>query len=200
MKKTFLLVIIGTIILLSCKEKTSELVCNNTQLQNPTLFVPVDYKIFKTIIDKYYSGSKFAHIYQQTCFPYLGSDHIKDKLTAANIEVDSILIANYIEKNDTIWLLADSLFTKPIQLMGNDEMDCLLSYSNRYWENYYQKYPESFGILQFSRPGINANGDAAIVEYSWNNNYLAAMGYLLLLDKENDNWVIRNRIYTWAAK
>jgi len=107
-------------------------------------------------------------------------------------------LVKYSLKNEIGYFLSDSLMLNSVQLINPQELDCLMGFVDSGWEKYYQKYPKSFGFFSFSRPGLNEQGNRAVVEYGWYNNYSAGMGYIVILDKNSTNWAVSHRIATWA--
>lgn len=199
MRNLFFLELIITISLLSCENKNEETFCEKNPLEKPTLIDSVDYKVINSIIDYYYSDFSFIHIDQETdSTTSTFIDNIKSKLASSNIEYDSLTLLDYSIKNRAICYLSESLLKSPIKLISHKELNCYFSFQKSGWEKYYQKYPNSFGFLSFSRPGINTQLNKAIVEYGWYNGYQGGMGYLLLLEKVNNNWIVKNRVYMWA--
>ena len=66
------------------------------------------------------------------------------------------------------------------------------------WEGFYTSYPNSDGLLGFSRIGINDEGDQALLYMSWNINYLAGAGYLVILSKKG-LWEIDRIEIVWIS-
>jgi len=66
------------------------------------------------------------------------------------------------------------------------------------WEGFYQTYPNSHGLVGFSRIGINETGDQALLYASWNIHYLAGAGYMILLSRRKQ-WEIDQMEIVWIS-
>lgn len=198
MKRLLLLQLLLVMLMPSCDYKPAEPSCPDVPLENFTLTNELDYEIFNAIITNYYANLNYIHLVQKTeIVSTIRIEILSEKL--AGQSRDSLLLDEYSEKNKDYYFLSSNLLGSNVRLMNSEELDCFLSFENSEWEKYYQKYPDSVGFFKFSRPGVNNQGDRAIVEYCWYNNYLAAMGYLVILEKIDSNWIITDRIDIWAA-
>ena len=200
MKRLFLIQLLLGVLLMGCDKKTEETPCNSVPLEKSTLTDSTDYRIINSVLEYYYSNYTFLHIVQETASndALLGISHMKDILNRENIVFDSLSLVKYSLKNEIGYFLSDSLMLNSVQLINPQELDCLMGFVDSGWEKYYQKYPKSFGFFSFSRPGLNEQGNRAVVEYGWYNNYSAGMGYIVILDKNSTNWAVSHRIATWA--
>jgi hypothetical protein len=70
---------------------------------------------------------------------------------------------------------------------------------NKSWETFYKKYPNSNGMIDFTRVGFNADKSQAIVEFGHYYASLGANGSLVYLVKEDNKWVIIKLLYTWIS-
>lgn len=184
----------------SCTKKVEETFCNGFALENPTLKDSIDYSIINSIIE-HYSHSEFIHIVQEIDLNHvtIGNDWIKEELANESIEYDSLILTNYLERNDSNYFLADSCMLSFVHPINHEEVNCLFSYENSGWEKYYQKYPNSTGILFFSRPGFNELKNHAIIEYCRVWDYLGAEWYIVLLDRINGKWIVTQHILTMVS-
>ena len=67
------------------------------------------------------------------------------------------------------------------------------------WNEFYKKYPKSSGFWDFSPIGYNTQGTEALVYLGHRCGGLCGTGHLVLLAKENDHWVVRNRVMLWIS-
>ncbi len=66
------------------------------------------------------------------------------------------------------------------------------------WEGFYQTYPNSPGLVGFSRIGFNETGDQALIYISLNIHYLAGFGYMIILSKR-ERWEIDQMEMVWIS-
>ena len=199
MKKIIVIQLLLVVILFSCKKEDEDNLCQDFELEQPSLIDDVEYEIINAFLEANFIDADFVHIDQETKSP-VHIQFIEDKLTSENIHLDTLLLPDYVEKNQHAYFFSvDNFSLNTAQLINPLEIDCIFSVELKGWENYYTKYPKSTGIYTFYRPGINAAGNQAIVEYGWQAAYDTGMGYLLVLEKESNKWIVKHRLYTWAS-
>jgi hypothetical protein len=112
-------------------------------------------------------------------------------------EVESQLLDDYLEKNKT----PESLKVLDLDLnyvlvndsdLPNDEFD-------RFWTKFYKKFPDSSGIIFFSKVGFNAKHDQAFVYAGRSCGGLCGAGEYILLQKLNGMWVIKQERGLWVS-
>lgn len=200
MKRLILPQLLLILLITCCDNKPDDNSCPDVSIENPTLTDELDYDIFNAILSNYYSNLNYIHLVQKTEVVSANHiDYIKGKLTNVCLDYDSVSLEDYSEKNKNFYFLSPFLLINNVKLINSEELDCFLSFKNSEWEKYYQKYPDSAGFFKFSLPGINTQEDMAIVEYTWHCGYNVAMGYLVILEKNNGVWIVKNRIDIWAA-
>ncbi|HAL64618.1 MAG TPA: hypothetical protein DCP10_03490 [Bacteroidales bacterium] len=198
MRKIIIIQLLVTILLLSCKKDNEKTLCTDYKLEQSTLNNELDYEIINSVLETYFINSDFIHIVQKTTSP-VHSEFIKDKLVSENIVFDSLLLSDYSEKNSNAYFLSSNNFElNTVRLINPTETNCFFSVEYKGWGNYYKKYPKSTGLHSFSRPGINNTGNQTIIEYGWQAHYDTGMGYLVVLEKVNNKWIVKNRMPTWA--
>ena len=200
MKKLVLLYLSYGILLFSCENKHQDTFCNNIPLETPTLNQGLDYTIINSIVNSYYSKASCIVIDQETDSTWnLAVEDIKEILAENNISYDLQVLSDYSNKNETCYYLSNTYFNAPIKLISHSEINCYASFKENGWNRYYQNYPDSFGFITFSRPGVNINEDMAIIEYYCYMSSQSAISYLVILEKINENWVVTNRIEMWTS-
>lgn len=183
-----------------CDNKPEEPSCPDVAPEVPTLTNDLDYEIFNAILVNYYTNLNYVHLIQKTEIVTADwIEYIKGDLSAVNADYDSVSLEDYSAKNKSFYFLSEDLLSINVRLMNSEELDCFISFEHSVWKKYYEKYPDSIGFFKFSRPGFNIHGDRAIVEYSWNSAFNVAMGYLVILEKSDGTWTIKDRIDIWAA-
>jgi hypothetical protein len=71
--------------------------------------------------------------------------------------------------------------------------------AGRGWEEFYQKYPGSQGVLELSRPGFNREATQALVYVANQGSWKGGAGYFVLLTKENGSWKVEKRYTSWVS-
>lgn len=67
------------------------------------------------------------------------------------------------------------------------------------WQKFHRAYPESGGIISFSRIGFNAEMNIAIAIAGMYAGSEAGDGYIFLMQKRNGTWDIKEEILMWDA-
>lgn len=188
------------ILIFSCKEsddipQITE--CEDVENINGNITDQEEYDIIEAVLNEYYSTLDFLHITEDTdiCTSSC-AEMIHDFLTVTNVSYDSTTVSNYALKNDAVAYWNDQFNTA--NLINSGELDCFFDNSNNGWDSYYAKYENSPGFLRFGRPATNGDNEA-IVLYGHSCHYLCGYGYIVVLEKINGVWQIRDRINTWIS-
>jgi hypothetical protein len=67
------------------------------------------------------------------------------------------------------------------------------------WHRYYEKFPGSEGVIDFSPIGFSEGGTQAFVHVSRFFGFLAANGMAFLLEKTEQGWTIVGETTTWVS-
>jgi len=67
------------------------------------------------------------------------------------------------------------------------------------WSAFYKKHPKASGYLSFSSVGYSSSGTEALVYLGHYCGGLCGTGHLILLAKENGQWVVKNRLMMWIS-
>ena len=67
------------------------------------------------------------------------------------------------------------------------------------WDRFYEKYPDSQGIMRLSRVGFNTDGSEALVYVGNTQHDLVGAGYYVLLVKKAGTWVVHSKELTWIS-
>src|SRR5215471_11863635 len=66
------------------------------------------------------------------------------------------------------------------------------------WDKFYRQFPNSRGIISFSRAGLNSQGDQALVYISRGCGGRCGSGNYLLLVKKNGEWIVQQKFMVWV--
>lgn len=67
------------------------------------------------------------------------------------------------------------------------------------WKDFCKGYPKSSGYWSFSPVGYDTKGSEALVYVGHHCGGLCGTGHLVLLAKENDRWIVKNRLMLWIS-
>ena len=78
----------------------------------------------------------------------------------------------------------------PYHIVGSSEMHSIFGTPGDVWGRYYEKYPNSTGLLRLSRVGFNSDGNQAAFYISNSCGGLCGGGYFVIMEKVNSSWKV----------
>jgi len=89
-------------------------------------------------------------------------------------------------------------------LVPHEELDklwdnCTQAKQECGWELFYNKYPDSSGIVTLSRVGFTATGEDALVYLGNRRHWKSGTGYLVLLHKNGAEWAVVKSVVVWMS-
>ena len=110
------------------------------------------------------------------------------------------LVEAYRLRNDQPYTLAPNFTPKrAYTLMPQAEYEELLRAGSTGWEEFETNYPQAKGVFFFSRAGLNAARDEALVSMSYTCGSLCAEGGVFLMVKQDGVWTVEQEIASWKA-
>jgi hypothetical protein len=85
------------------------------------------------------------------------------------------------------------------RIISQGELDKIFAKGGGNWKEFYRRYPKAGGVWQFSRPGYNSARDETVLYVSHSCGGLCGTGNLYFLVKQNDHWVVKNRLELWIS-
>jgi hypothetical protein len=118
---------------------------------------------------------------------------VKEMIPEAELQV----LDDYLAKNQTQESLkVSNLGLNYVLVKDSDLPDDKF---DRFWTKFYKKFPDSSGIIFFSKVGFNRRHDQAFVYAGRTCGSLCGSGEYVLLKKLNGNWVIQREHGLWAS-
>ncbi len=159
----------------------------------------LDYEIYSLILDERFPNideftirqetTPWFELYTNSTFEYLNSLW----------DADSSVFIDYISKNEAIHYLDSNKFKvagKVVALISPEELE---EYFDDWfhWDWFYDKYPDSNGLIVFARIGYNSDKSQAVVGFELVGTHGA--GYLVYLAKnDNNEWEIIESTQIWT--
>ena len=127
------------------------------------------------------------------------SPKVGDITKIVSEEALPISIADSYSKNNnySLPLLHNLSISKNCYFMGNKEYQRFFSPGLDGWRAFSNKYPNTAGILSFSRPGIS--NKAAIIYGQISCGSLCGLGMYLVLTKNSNSWCVVKEIPLWVS-
>ncbi|MCJ8345029.1 hypothetical protein MJH12_05775 [bacterium] len=170
---------------------------------------PIEYEIYSTILDDFYSVEtvydgdfttrtiQLAIVAEQTISGSFINENRPSVLDLKNVrlylsDLDSSIITDFFTKNISSVSLAH-LPPSKIEVKFNDKK---LNIGNL---SFYKKYPESNGVISFSRVGFSKDKTKALIEIGQYIDGLYAYGAFIVLQKVQGKWKIISNHETWIS-
>jgi hypothetical protein len=87
----------------------------------------------------------------------------------------------------------------PYRMIASKDLDNLFGKNGGGWQEFYRRYPNAAGFWEFSLPGFNPDRNEAVLYVGHSCGDLCGTGHLYFLAKQNDKWVVRNRLMLWIS-
>jgi hypothetical protein len=106
--------------------------------------------------------------------------------------LDNYLLSNKTRQELKVWNLGINY----VLIRNSDLPDGTVE---NFWERFYKKYPNSPGLVFFSKVGFNDRHDQAFVYVGRSCGGLCGAGEYVLLNKVNGQWVVCNEQGLWVS-
>ena len=165
---------------------------------------PEEYLVYATLIDDWYVNdqSELAVIRGRTALHrsrfFLAKElaYVKDGMP----ELEQSTVNDFVAKNLESYPL-DAFVNQraDYKLLSQEEINHLFHLKDG-WIKFYEKYPDSNGILTFSRVGFNLDKQQALVYVANQWDSFSGAGIYVLLEKNyDDSWDIIQELSIWNS-
>jgi len=163
-----------------------------------------EYLIYSTLIDTWYSKdtTKEVLIRDHTSIYQIGKP-IEIELAYLKEQMPSLgnkIINDFKSKNLRSYSLASFINQRAkYSIISQKEIDYIFNH-NPHWDMYYDRYPNSGGILTLSRVGFNRQRNQAILHVAnqWNRSTGAGI-CVLLTQQKGGSWKIEGQERLWHS-
>ena len=165
-----------------------------------------EYNIYSIVINKLYFSDKV--VISQSTITYLElfyKSEFYNELTTNHQNFDTSLVQTHLDLNSNSIHFGAQFQDETIEiiLISNDELNYIFTNQNNDvyegWLTFYDCYPYSNGIINFSRIAINDEKTQAIFEIGHQSAGLSGYGSIIFLEKANNIWTIKEIINTWIS-
>jgi hypothetical protein len=171
-----------------------------------------EYAVYNAVIQKRYVRPAIKRVVisdQTEIYPHdrtelnavKETDSIRKAFAAWSIGPDTV--ASYFARNKVPSRLRNRFaLSVPTVLLSHRRQRGIQSgrYSGRdYWGAFYEQYPDSTGILAFSRVGFSSAMDQAFVYVGNACGSLCGVGEYYLLSKKNGHWKVEAVFLLWVS-
>jgi hypothetical protein len=79
------------------------------------------------------------------------------------------------------------------------EIEDIFSDMDRGWDNFYLKFPNSFGTIELSRVAFDKDKNHALFYFGNQSDWLAGIGFFVIAVKEEGKWKILSTTMAWIS-
>jgi hypothetical protein len=183
---------------------TSQRRNKHTMGTSPELIEAEEYAVYSILIESWYVHNNIRLIviedHSKVDSLVEGLDNRLDPLMEELPDVKKELIDDFKIRNiQSVPLKPLISLHVPSLLIRNNEIEDIFQTDGDGWEEFYQRYPNSPGIITLSRVGFNPYMDQALVYIGNQSHWRAGSGHFVLLRKENDMWKVQDNIMIWIS-
>jgi len=164
-----------------------------------------DYAVYSALINARYihDNVELLIIYEYTSTEGISDTggmrktlkYVKSKMSGLSRKT----VNNFKTRNGQVRLLKN-LFNVNVKyvLISSGEREEVFRYGMR-WDKFYEKYPNSSGIMRLSRVGFNNKMKQALVYVGKQQHGLSGSGVFYLLTKKNNVWTVKAELPVWIS-
>jgi hypothetical protein len=158
-----------------------------------------EYLIYSTLIEEMAGDVELIVIRDSTRLEFVDDlNETVEQIRESTLGVDEDVLGDFRVKNaDPLQLKNRFSFAGTTVLMSQEEFDSIFV-DGGVWDEFYERYPKSNGIMTFSRVGFNSQYDEALVYIGIQSHFKDGAGYYVLLDKLNDGWMVGETTLAWV--
>jgi uncharacterized protein YkvS len=158
-----------------------------------------EYLIYSTLIEEMVGDVELIVIRDSTRLEFVDDiSETVEQIRESTLGVDEEVLGNFRDKNAHPLQFENRFsFTGTTVLMSQEEFDGIFV-GGGVWDEFYERYPKSNGIMTFSRVGFNSQFDEALVYIGIQSHFKDGAGYYVLLEKLNDGWIVGETTLAWV--
>jgi hypothetical protein len=158
-----------------------------------------EYLIYSTLIEEMAGDVELIVIRDSTRLEFVDDisetiEHIRESTLGVG---EDVLGSFRVNNSHSLQLENRFSFTGTIVLMSQEEFDNIFV-GGGVWDEFYERYPKSNGIMTFSRAGFNSQFDEALVCIGIQSHFKAGAGYYVSVEKLRDGWTVRETTLAWV--
>ena len=112
---------------------------------------------------------------------------------------DSMMLDDYKNKNANVYILENKFSTPQTVILISREEHNKIFNIEKGWETFYEKYPNSSGVISISRVGFNSDQTQAILYFSYQADWLWGKGCRIFLTKDEGKWIVKEQVSLFVS-
>jgi hypothetical protein len=168
----------------------------------PTASLDDEYAVYAALIESRYlkEGVDLIVIRDQTTFFPLGPDVTYEQVGQSVPALEEDTYADFLAVNEDPVPLDGSLdLGFDYTLVSLQDLEEFLGGGAWSYDAFYERFPNSQGLMELSRVGFNADHTQALVYVGNQYDLLGGEGYYVLLHKEGGDWLVDSDLLLWVS-
>nr|BAJ06947.1 hypothetical protein [uncultured bacterium] len=125
-------------------------------------------------------------------------NEIKDYIKRVFNDVEDEIVEEFVSVNKTSRMIdANKMKGINVITISRSKLDEILQ--NGWWENFHNIYPQSPGVIWFSKVSYSKNNNIALLYYQNTYAGMRSIGYLVILEKISGKWIVKEKKWLWRA-
>jgi hypothetical protein len=161
-----------------------------------------EYAVYAALIESRYlkEGVDLIVIRAQTTFFPLGPDVTAEQVGQTISGLQEETYADFLAVNEGPAPLDPSLdLGFDYTLVSLQDLEEFLGDGPWSYDAFYERFPNSQGLMELSRVGFNADHTQALVYVGNQYDLLGGEGYYVLLHKEGGDWLVDSDLLLWVS-
>jgi len=158
--------------------------------------------VYAALIEQRYASGHQLIVIEEETSPFIQPDEFDSALQRVKENLPGLsdaTLEDFRAKNQEPHPVGSGLkLDVNVVLISQAEMTEIFQDSDG-WDTFYDRYPDSQGVMTLSRVGFNAAMDQALVYVGNQSHWLAGAGYFLLLSKIDGRWTIQSEMMAWIS-
>jgi hypothetical protein len=168
----------------------------------PTASLDDEYAVYAALIESRYlkEGVDLIVIRAQTTFFPLGPDVTAEQVSETIPGLQEETYDDFLSVNEEPVPLDPSLdLGFDYTLVSLQDLEEFLGGGAWSYDAFYERFPNSQGLMEFSRVGFNLSHNQALVYVGNQYDLLGGEGYYVLLRKEGGDWLVDSDLLLWVS-
>ena len=168
----------------------------------PSTALDDDYAVYAALVEDRYlwEGVDLIVIRDETSVFPLGLDVTYEQVAQGVPDLEEATYADFLAANKKPTPLDGSLdLGFEYVLVSSQELEDIFADGAGSYDTFYDRFPDSQGVMELSRVGFNSDRTQALVYVGNQFAPLGGAGYYLLLNKDGGTWQVNFELPLWIS-
>jgi hypothetical protein len=159
-----------------------------------------EYAVYSAVIAQMVGEPDQLVLREYTNLDNLGEDpsSIIEYISESIPNIDENLIRDFVDVNNGRDKLRDH-FDLTSEIVFVDQEEYLQIFSEGSWDAFYERYPDSNGVVVLSRIAFDRDFQHALVYVGHSFDFLGGAGQYVYLSKVDGSWMVEETVLAWIS-